>query len=165
MAFVNNRLQGQGTGKYLGFFKGSFNVSFHIGFGEGKPSALIRFVKPGHTLTAWREEKVVNEVRVIEYLREHTTIPLPCIRFWGLEDESPARLGPFMIMDFIQGVRLSTFLKQPTEDDQADLILNPDISEATLDTIYDQIADYILQISRLGFSSIVAISKDEASGT
>ncbi|KAH6636446.1 hypothetical protein F5144DRAFT_488055 [Chaetomium tenue] len=165
VAFVDSRLDGQGTGKYLGFFKGSFNLSFHIGFGEGKPSVLIRFAKPGHTFMAWRDEKVTNEVRVIEYLREHTTIPLPHVRCWGLTDESPAQLGPFIIMDFIEGVRLSTFLKEPSEDDQADLILNPAIEEATLDTIYDQLADYILQISQLEFSSIGAISKDARSGT
>ncbi|EAQ91085.1 hypothetical protein CHGG_03020 [Chaetomium globosum CBS 148.51] len=165
VAFVDSRLDGQGTGKYLGFFKGSFNFSFHIGFGEGKPSVLIRVAKPGHTFTAWRDEKVKNEVRVIEYLREHTTIPLPRVRCWGLTDERPAQLGPFIIMDFIEGVRLSTFLKEPSEDDQADPILNPAIEEATLETIYDQLADYILQISQLEFSSIGAISKDVSSGT
>ncbi|KAK4044743.1 hypothetical protein C8A01DRAFT_42645 [Parachaetomium inaequale] len=165
VAFVDARLGGQGAGEYLGFLKGSFNISFHVGFGEGKQSVLIRFAKPGHTLSAWREEKVANEVRVIEYLREHTTIPLPRVRCWGLADESPAQLGSFMIMDFVQSVRLSTFLRQPTDDDQADLILNPAIDEATLDTIYDQLADYILQTSRLEFPSIGAISKDAASNT
>ncbi|KAK3295839.1 uncharacterized protein B0H64DRAFT_156204 [Chaetomium fimeti] len=165
VAFVDSRLDGRGTGVYLGFFKGSFNLSFHIGFGEGRPGVLMRFAKPGHTFSAWRDEKVTNEVRVIEYLREHTTIPLPHVRCWGLADESPAQLGPFIIMDFVEGVRLSTFLKEPNEDDEADLILNPTIEEATLDTIYDQLADYILQLSRLKFSSIGAISKDADSNT
>jgi hypothetical protein len=63
-------------------------------------------------------------------------------------------------MDSIEGTRLSTFLKEPTEDDQADMILNPTIKEDTLDTIYIQLADYILQISRLEFPYIGAISKD-----
>lgn len=63
-------------------------------------------------------------------------------------------------MDFIEGTRLLTFLKQPTEDEDADMILNPAIEEETLDTIYNQLADYILQISQLEFSLIGAISKD-----
>lgn len=121
---------------------------------ERRSGALIRFAKPGHTMSAWTAEKVANEVRFIEYLREYTTIPLPCIRCCGSADESPQQLGPYIIMDFIEGTRLSTFLKQPTEDDQADMILNPNIDEATLDTIYDQIADYMLQISRLEFPLI-----------
>jgi aminoglycoside phosphotransferase (APT) family kinase protein len=165
VTFVDSRLDGRGAGEYLGFLKGSFNVSFRVGFGNGKPSPLIRFAKPGHTLSAWRDEKVANEVRAIEYLREKTTIPLPHIRCWGSADESPAQLGSFMIMDFVEGIRLSTLLKEPNEDDQADLILNPAIEETTLDTIYDQLADYLLQLSRLEFSSIGAISKDAASST
>lgn len=163
VAFVDSRLGGRGTGKYLGFLKGSFNISFHIGFDRERPSALIRFAKPGHTLSAWREEKVANEVRVIKYLRERTTIPLPWIHCWGSTEESPEQLGPFIIMDFVEGVRLSTFLKQPTEDEDAEIILNPAMDEATLDTIYDQLAEYMLQISRLEFLSIGAISKHETS--
>ncbi|KAG7290674.1 hypothetical protein NEMBOFW57_000677 [Staphylotrichum longicolle] len=139
VAFVDSRLDGRGTGEYLGFLKGSFNVSFRVGFGDGKPSALIRFAKPGHTLSAWRDEKVANEVRVIEYLRENTTIPLPRVQCWGSADVSPAQLGSFMIMDFVEGIRLSTLLKEPNDDDQADFILNPAIEEATLDTIYDRL--------------------------
>ena len=160
VAFVDARLDGKGTGEYLGFLKGSFNLSFHIGFGGQRPGVLIRFAKPGHTNSPWRTEKVANEVRIIEYLRQHTTIPLPYIRCWGLTEESPHQLGPFIIMDFIEGTRLSTFLKQPTEDEDADMILNPAIEEETLDTIYTQLADYILQFSRLEFSLIGAISKD-----
>lgn len=160
VAFVDAHLDGKGAGEYLGFFKGSFNLSFHVGFGGQRPSALIRFAKPGHTNSPWRAEKVANEVRMIEYLRQHTTIPLPCIRCWGSAEESPQQLGPFIIMDFIEGTRLSTSLKQPTEDDNADMILNPAIDEETLDIVYDQLADYILQISRLEFPLIGAISKD-----
>ncbi|KAI5862555.1 hypothetical protein GGS23DRAFT_81747 [Durotheca rogersii] len=160
VAFVDARLDGKGTGAYLGFFKGSFNLSFHIGFGGQRPGVLIRFAKPGHIHSPWRAEKVVNEVCIIEYLRQHTTIPLPHIRCWGLAEESPHQLGPFIIMDFIEGTRLSTLLKQPTEDEYAEMILNPAIEEETLDVIYNQLADFILQISRLEFPLIGAISKD-----
>lgn len=63
-------------------------------------------------------------------------------------------------MDFINGTRLSTILKQPTKNDQEDVILNLNIDNATLDTIYDQLANYMLQISQLDFPYIGAISKD-----
>lgn len=162
VAFVDARLDGKGTGKYLGFFKGSFNLSFHIGFGGQQRDVLIRFAKPGHTHTPWRAEKVTNEVHAIQYLHQHTTIPVPCIRCWGLAEDSPHQLGPFIIMDFVDGVRLSTFLKQPSEDEDADLVLNPNIKDETLDTIYNQLADYVLQLSRLSFSRIGAISHDDS---
>ncbi|MCJ1341267.1 hypothetical protein MMC09_006563 [Bachmanniomyces sp. S44760] len=165
VAFVDRRLDGGGAGEFIGYLKGSFNLSLRIGFGDRRRSALIRFAKPGHTQTAWRTEKVTNEVQIIEYLGAHTSIPLPHILSWGLTEESPQQLGPFIIMDFIDGICLSTFLMQPTKTDQEDLILRPDINEATLDTIYDQLADYLLQISRLDFCSIGAISKDRTSNT
>lgn len=60
-------------------------------------------------------------------------------------------------MDFIEGTRLSTFLKDPMEDD---MTLNPTISEDMLDTVYIQLADYMLQISRLELPHIGVISKD-----
>jgi hypothetical protein len=161
VAFVDGRLDGGRTGKFIGFLKGSFNLSLRIGFGDRRQSALIRFAKPGHTV--WRAEKVTNEVLFIEYLSQHTTIPLPRVLSWGLTEESPQQLEPFIIMDFIDGTRLSTILKQPTKDDQEDVILNPDIDNATLDTIYDQLADYMLQISQLDFPHIGAISRDHAS--
>jgi hypothetical protein len=47
VAFVDARLDGKGTGEYLGFLKGSFNLSFHIGFGERRPGAFISFRKTG----------------------------------------------------------------------------------------------------------------------
>lgn len=164
VAFVDAHLDGKGNGEYLGFLKGSFNLSLHIGFQGQRPSVLIRFAKPGHSRSSWRTEKVANEVHTIAYLREHTTIPLPYIHHWGAAEESPQQLGPFIIMDFVEGTRLSTFLKQPDENGDAEMVLNPAIDEATLDVVYDQLASYMLQLSRLEFPLIGAISQD-SSGT
>jgi len=86
VAFVNGRLDGGGAGEFIGFLKGSFNLSLRIGFSDRRQSALIWFAKPGHTL--WRAEKVTNEVQFIEYLSQHTTVPLPLVISWGLTEES-----------------------------------------------------------------------------
>ncbi|EED11746.1 conserved hypothetical protein [Talaromyces stipitatus ATCC 10500] len=159
--FVATRRAGEGSGKYIGFLKGSFNFSFRFSFDDGGPDAIIRFPKPGHTATAYRDEKVTNEVQIMEYLRQNTNIPIPRVHSWGLSAESP-QLGPFIIMDYIEGVLLSTILKQP---DQEDVILNPDIDNTILDKIYRQIAHYMLQLSQLTFPRIGAISKDHDSDT
>ena len=101
----------------------------------------------------------------MKYLSQNTTIPVPRVIDWGLTEESPQQLGPFIIMDYIDGTRLSTLLKQPTENDQEDVVLNSDINNTTLDIVYDQIADYMIQLSKLNFPSIGSISQDPGSNT
>jgi aminoglycoside phosphotransferase (APT) family kinase protein len=80
----------------------------------------------------------------MEYLRQNTDIPIPRVHSWGLIAESPQHLGPFIIMDYVDGTLLSTILKQP---DQENVVLNPNIDNTTLDKIYDQIAYYMFQLS------------------
>ncbi|UNI22779.1 hypothetical protein JDV02_008635 [Purpureocillium takamizusanense] len=164
VAFVDRRLGWGGTGEYRRFLKGSFNISFVVERGSNGYKVLIRFPLPGRTYEQWREEKVTNEVMVIEHLRKYTTIPVPRVLSWGLACESPSHLGPFIIMEFVNGTDLDDLLRQPTENDQEEVILNPDIEEAKLDTFYDQIADYMLQLSRLRFPRIGTISNDSTSG-
>ncbi|KAL2759267.1 hypothetical protein ACRALDRAFT_1060627 [Sodiomyces alcalophilus JCM 7366] len=153
------RGKGRAT-EYVGFLKGSFNFAFRFKFSDGGPDAIIRFPKPGHTATALRDEKVTNEVQVMEYLRQNTTIPIPYIHSWGLTVDSPHQFGPFIIMDYVEGVLLSKVLKRPTENDQEEMVLDPNIDNAKLNKIYHQIADYLLQLSQLTFTRIGAISKD-----
>ncbi|KAJ6103736.1 hypothetical protein N7486_003958 [Penicillium sp. IBT 16267x] len=159
--FVAGRREGGGTGKYVGFLKGSFNISFRFSFDDGRPDVIIRFPKPGHTATAYRDEKVVNEVQIMEYLRQNTDIPIPRVHSWALIAESPQHLGPFIIMDYVNGTLLSAILKQP---DQENMVLNPNIDNTTLDKIYYKIAYYMIQLSQLTFARIGAISKDPTSG-
>jgi hypothetical protein len=80
-----------------------------------------------------------------------------------MTEDSPQHLGPFIIMDHIEGTSLSTILKQPTETKQDEVILATDVDDTKLDYVYEQLADYMLQLSRLDFSTIGAISKSPAS--
>lgn len=155
--FVAER-RGRGQhAEYKGFLKGSFNFSFHYSFEDDGPDAIVRFPKPGHVSTPLRDEKVINEVQIMEYLRENTTIPIPRIYGWGLTADSPHELGPFIIMDFVKGSLLSDLLKDPKEEKEA--ILDPNVNDTILDKVYHQIADYLLQISHLQFTRIGAVTK------
>ncbi|POR32977.1 Uncharacterized protein TPAR_06806 [Tolypocladium paradoxum] len=160
--FVASRRAGGRATECVSFLKGSFNFAFRFRFSDGGPDAIIRFPKPGHTATTLRDEKVTNEVQIMEYLSQNTSIPIPRVHSWGLTAESPQQFGPFIIMDYVDGTLLSTILKQPTKEE---MDLNPDIDNAVLDKIYHQIADYILQLSQLTFTHIGAISRDRDSNT
>ncbi|KAL6712090.1 hypothetical protein ACN47E_003133 [Coniothyrium glycines] len=163
VAFVASRRQGKPAGEFDCYLKGSFNLSLVVRFNDGGPKAVIRFPKPGHTATPLRDEKVRNEVQFLEFLGEKTTIPVPRVVSWGLAEDSPQHLGPFMIMDYIDGISLATILKQPTETEQDEVVLATHVDDSKLDYIYEQLADYMLQLSQLEFPAIGAVSKAPSS--
>ncbi|KAF4943267.1 hypothetical protein FSARC_14971 [Fusarium sarcochroum] len=167
VAFVNTCMKWEGTGQYRRWLKGSFNIGYVVarpetdGQEKGPHSVFIRFPIPGRTYTPWSFEKVENEVMIVDYLREHTTIPLPRVYFWGPIEDSPWQLAPFMIMEFMEGECLDNLLKKPTKSDDEPLILNPDIEENKIGIVYRQVADCMVQLSQLRFSRIGAIFKDQ----
>ncbi|OAL51119.1 hypothetical protein IQ07DRAFT_643242 [Pyrenochaeta sp. DS3sAY3a] len=77
VAFVASQRQGKAAGEFDHYLKGSFNLSLVVRFSDRGPKAVIRFPKPGHTATAFRDEKVRNKVQFLNFLSEKTTIPIP----------------------------------------------------------------------------------------
>ncbi|KAF2685632.1 phosphotransferase enzyme family protein-like protein [Lentithecium fluviatile CBS 122367] len=154
VTFVASRQPGNPAAEFDGYLKGSFNLSLIVKFSDGQSRAVIRFPKPGHTAVDVRGEKVRNEVHFLEFLLEKTTIPVPKVFSWGTTEESPNELGPFIIMEFVEGVSLATLLKEPTKTEQDEVILATEVDDAKLDSVYEQLADYMLQLSQLQFSMI-----------
>ncbi|KAF2498882.1 phosphotransferase enzyme family protein-like protein [Lophium mytilinum] len=163
--FVTDRREGEKPGEFVRYLKGSFNLSLVVSFDDGGPAAVIRFPKPGHVSSSLREEKVKNEVQVLKYLAQNTTVPVPRVTSWGLTQESPNQLGPFIIMEFTEGKSLASILKKPTENDQQEVILNPEVADTTLEIVYEQLAGYLVQFLKLDFASIGAISETTDSNT
>lgn len=149
------------TPEVIDWMEGSFNLCLRVMFNDGGPDAMIRFPGLGHS--AFRDEKTLNEVEIINFIHENTTIPVPRLLGWGLTKDSPRQLGPFIISEFVQGVSLCSILSDPT--DPQTLWLDPKIDTQILDTVYEQIADFMLQLYQFNFSSIGAISKDASLGT
>ena len=111
--FVTKRLKSHVAGEFGGYLEGSYNICLIVKV-SAKPTYVIRFPKPGRTAVCFIEEKVRNEIQIVSLLREKTTIPLPTIYTWGMTDDSPSQIGPFIIMEYIEGRRLMEALKQPT---------------------------------------------------
>ncbi|OHE90430.1 phosphotransferase enzyme family protein [Colletotrichum orchidophilum] len=164
VAFVKKRLGWNGTGNYTGFLNGSFNISLVIKRDDSDERVVIRFPIPGNIYEPWRDEKVENEVMVMKYLRDLTSIPVPLVRDWGLTKDSPQHFGPFIIMDFVEGEVLSDLLQQQNENKKDPIVLDPNIDNVKLDFIYEQIADFLLELSHHNFPRIGAISQNATSG-
>ena len=75
---------------------GSFNFYIRIHWKDDGPDWLIRFPIPGKTV--FPEEKYRDEVAVIKFIREKTSIPIPEVIAHGTAAENPTWLGPFIIM-------------------------------------------------------------------
>ncbi|KAF1347391.1 putative altered inheritance of mitochondria protein 9, mitochondrial [Lizonia empirigonia] len=147
VAFVSSRRPECPEGEFDGYLKDSFNFCVSVRFNDGGPKAII-------------QEKVRSEVQVLKYLREKTKLPVPHVTSWGLTDESPRNLGPFIIMNRIEGTSLTTLLRQPILSEEDDIILRHDIDNAKLDYVYKQLAEFMIELSQLDFDAIGAIAKN-----
>ncbi|ESZ98208.1 phosphotransferase family protein [Sclerotinia borealis F-4128] len=124
---------------------GSFNVCFKIAFADGL-RWIVRVPKPGRVM--FMEKKVRDEVAVIKYIKSTTSIPVPDIIAFGTADDNVGGFGPFMITEFICGDNLGVKL--------FDTNSNQDFEES----IYRQIAGFLLQLSKCRFDKIGSLFMD-----
>ncbi|RDW63221.1 phosphotransferase family protein [Aspergillus mulundensis] len=135
---------------------GSFNWSCMIRFDDGV-QWMVRFAVPGRVMDG--DEKVSHEAATMRFVKDKTNIPVPSVIAWGLSDENPLGLGAFIIMEFIEGEPLDMILRQGTGPEEAHS-LRLDISNKELETIYRQIANFLLELSAHDFPRIGSLSGD-----
>ncbi|KAA6415577.1 MAG: phosphotransferase family [Lasallia pustulata] len=113
--------------------RGAFNVCLRLKYADGG-SAMIRFPCPG--VVMFLEEKICYEVTVMRFLERNTTIPIPHVYYYGTTDESPGRLGPFIIMEYIEHAHdLADTLNKPGLKSEDRPILDPQISSERLEYV------------------------------
>jgi hypothetical protein len=132
--------------------KGAFNILFKMTY-KNTSAAVIRFPQPGAIM--FPEEKLRNEVAIMRYIRDKTSIPIPFIYHWGNRDHSPLKVGPFIIMDCIEyATDMYDLLNTPGCPNDQRGVLDPNINEATLQTLYGEAASILLQLSQLSLPQI-----------
>ncbi|OAR04361.1 hypothetical protein LLEC1_07882 [Akanthomyces lecanii] len=138
---------------------GGFNALFRMKFIDGG-SAVIRFTKPG--LTMFPEEKVKHEVATMRFIQNNTAIPVPFVHHWGTREESPLNIGPFIIMEYMNHEMDMTDALNTLSRVRSDRpILNPDVDEVLLKSLYGQVAKILLQLSKLEFPLIGALEETD----
>ncbi|KAJ5093503.1 hypothetical protein N7456_009364 [Penicillium angulare] len=133
------------------FESGALNICYRVRYDHG-PDVIVRFAALGRAIL--RREKVEIEVATMNYLRNMTSIPVPEVYGSGI-----CWAGPYIVMSFIQGVPLSKTLKDPSSEGRP--VLNPQISNRSLKSVYREIAPLILELSRHEFDSIGALQESE----
>lgn len=110
------------------YCKGSFKLGIAVRHSKSNERVLIRFPFPGKVYEPWLESKIANEVMVLKFLSEKTSIPIPQVYHWGLTKESPQQLGPFIIEELMEGEDLGDLLKAPIKDQADPIILDPHLT-------------------------------------
>lgn len=128
-------------------------------------TAIIRFPFPG--IVMFPEEKVHNEVKVMQFILEQTqkshniSIPVPSISRWGQKKESPANLGPFMIMEYVEHKQsICRILENPESDPTVRPFLNLNLNMGRLGNLYRKLAKVVLSLSILTLSKIGSVGPD-----
>lgn len=84
---------------------GSFNFCIKVQFEDDGAEWMLRFPIPGKVM--FPEQKVRAEVATTRFIAEKTDIPLPTVIAYGMADDNPTGLGPFIITTFIKGTLVS----------------------------------------------------------
>ncbi|KAJ5138850.1 uncharacterized protein N7515_003698 [Penicillium bovifimosum] len=134
------------------FHHGAFNAGMKFVFGDGT-AWMVRFPRVGMICNQFVDEKVAMEVSALGLIQRSTTIPVPKVHAWGLAATNPLGLGPFIIMDFIDGVSLIDIFRDP-ESQHPSRVIREDISDDDIESVYRQMANFLLQLFRLEFGQI-----------
>lgn len=146
------------------FHHGAFNAGMKMVFSDGT-AWMVRFPRGEEVSKDYTDEKVAMEVMALSLIHNKTTIPVPQVQAWGYAASNPLGLGPFIIMDFIDGVSLSDLLKDPNAE-RPSRVVREDISDGELEFIYRQMANFLLQLFQIDFDRIGSLpspqGEDEA---
>ncbi|KAH6628108.1 kinase-like domain-containing protein [Chaetomium tenue] len=131
---------------------GSFNVCFFVEFdGEG-PKWVVRVpIEPAFE-DAWA--KLQSEVATIQYLKQETRVPVPCIYAYG-RDATLTKSGTgtqmFIISEFVQGHPLNKSVLKSTDDEHKE-------------TFYSQLIDVLAELRKLEFPAMGSLMPNSGGG-
>lgn len=138
--FVLDHNGGIGT-EFAILRKGSYNISLRLK--DENEATVIRLSQPGAVF--FPKEKGVNEVAIMRFLMDKTSIPIPFIHHSGTKKESPLELSPFIIMDYIEHeTKMYDALNTPRCPTDERGILDPAIDKDRLEMLYGQLAGILL---------------------
>lgn len=81
----------------IGIAGGSFNFCVQVLF-DDSTEWMLRFPIPGRVMHP--EGKTRQEVATMRFVKENTSIPVRAIVTYGMGEDNPMGLGPFIIMEF-----------------------------------------------------------------
>ncbi|KAH8177901.1 phosphotransferase enzyme family protein [Sarocladium implicatum] len=139
--------------------RGGYNVCYRLEYDDGSSVALrVPIDRPG---VKFADEKVMVEVATMRLVAEQTTIPVPKIYHYGVAADNPLGIGPFIIMDYVEHQStMSDAMADASLAPGEDHVLDPNIEAEKLEFFYRQLANVLLQLSRLQFNKVGSLLQD-----
>lgn len=133
---------------------GGFNVLYPIRLEGSSAPVLVRLPCPNQAI--FPEEKTFAEAATATYVARHTQVSVPKVLHYGVDSD----MGPFMIIQDLGSRRgMGHALEAPREDPNEAAILDPDISESRLKSLYVKMARCVLQLAQPTFPRIGALAE------
>jgi hypothetical protein len=126
--------------KYPHWKSGSFNACLKVIFSNGK-AFVIRLPMPGKTRDRYLDEKIGAEVTAISIIRQKTDVPVPEVLAWGAASDNPLGLGPYMLVEYVEGLPLQGVLLNPGID-----IMKADINKTFLRGMFRRMIEVQLEL-------------------
>ncbi|QMW33399.1 hypothetical protein G4B84_008830 [Aspergillus flavus NRRL3357] len=95
------------------------------------------------------DEKIAMEVEALHVIRKKTSLPVPEVSAWGLARENQLCLGPFILLNFKNGICLGEVLGGGSSR-----LIREDIRDTDIEFVYRQMAHFMFQFYRIDFSQI-----------
>ncbi|GMF73081.1 unnamed protein product [Aspergillus oryzae] len=131
-----------------GFLNGSYDVGHKLVFDNGT-TWLLRLPRAGSVSPEYADEKIAMEVEALHVIQEKTSLSVPEVYAWGLARENRLGLGPFILINFINGICLGEVFGGGSSR-----LIREDIPDADIESLYRQMAHFMLQFYRIDFSQI-----------
>jgi hypothetical protein len=110
---------------------GGFNILYRIHLEGVSPDIIARLPCP--SLVQFLDEKTAQEAGTAAYVAKNTSVPTPHLFFSGRD----STVGPFVILQYIENYgSMSTRLTIPNHDLSVTYVLDPNILEETLETLW-----------------------------
>ncbi|KAF6835549.1 phosphotransferase [Colletotrichum plurivorum] len=158
-ALVRDRC-GQST-KLVGVITAGFNFLYKIRFpveGEMEPRPPLLLRAPWPSAVRFPGEKTLYEAATLEYLRLNTGVPVPRVLCSARESDA----GPMFIMHLVDTlVTMTDLLEEQGRDPDLTSVLNPDIPEGKLRSLWGKMASIMLELAKLSFPRIGSLLQAE----
>ncbi|KAJ2902631.1 kinase-like protein [Zalerion maritima] len=123
---------------------GTFNLCYFVRFPRTNQRWVVRFLMKIPDMAYPYDKRVEGEVSTMKLVSERTTIPVPALHGYSLND-SDGRLGlsGYIIMDYAEGQPLYQVWREHCKE----------FSEKQISKLYEQFADVYAQLRRLEFGA------------